>query len=199
MTRQTAAPLNHTTLSASYRRARELARLVDDGDLDLTPPYQRGAVWTDDQRIALIRSWLTGIPSGTVILSDRVNNWWAKANGSTPLDTGAPTWSCVDGKQRISTASGWFASQIAVPASWFEPQFIEVTEDTTDGPYVRYSGLTEVGRRVVDSRALIQVAEAKTCATVQDEAAIYLLVNGGGTPQSDADMANARHIADPLT
>jgi hypothetical protein len=30
--------------------------------------------------------------------------------------------------------------------------------------------------------------------TVQEEAAIYLLVNGGGTPQTDADMNNAARV-----
>jgi hypothetical protein len=32
-------------------------------------------------------------------------------------------------------------------------------------------------------------------STVAEEAEIYLLVNGAGTPQTDADMANAARIA----
>jgi hypothetical protein len=39
------------------------------------------------------------------------------------------------------------------------------------------------------------VAETKDCATDADEDAFYLLVNGGGTPQAEADMANAARIA----
>lgn len=197
MTRQTTTPLTHTTLSATYRAARELARLVTDTDLDLNPPYQRANVWNPDQRIALIRSWLIGIPSGTVILSDRATNAWAKANGAHVYDSGAPFLACVDGKQRITTACLWFEGELAAPASWFEPRFIDTVEDSVDGPYVRYSGLSKVGRRMIDSRATFQVAEARTCSTIADEAAIYLLVNGGGTPQTDADMANAARHTNP--
>lgn len=193
MTRQTPAPLTHMTLSATYRRAQELARMCEQ-DIDLKPPYQRGDAWTADQRIALVHSWLTGIPIGTVILNDRTTRAWEKANGSDPMKTGEPIQAVIDGRQRITTAVMWFASEFAIPASWIDPEYIEAAEDTPDGPYVRYDGLTKVGRNMFTARALLQVAEAKV-ATVQDEAAIYLLVNGGGTPQTDADMANAAKVA----
>lgn len=195
MTRQTVAPLVHTTLSATNRRAIDLVRLVERNELDLRPAYQRGHVWTGDQQMALVRSWLLGIPTGVVILSDRENHNWAKANRATPLALGEASWACIDGQQRITTAQLWFGGHFGVPATWFDPQYIEDAVMTDDGPYVGHTGLTVTGQRMVDSRALIQVAEAKTCASVAEEAAIYLLVNGGGTPQSDADMANAQHIA----
>lgn len=197
MSRQTSAPLVHTTLNASYRRAIDIVRLVENGDLDINPSYQRGQVWTENQKTALVRSWLTGIPSGVVILADRDNRNWAKANGNTPISSGEPLWACIDGQQRITAAQSWFNSTLAVPASWFDPQYVETAQDTDDGPYVTHGGLTVVGRRMVESRALLQVADAKTCATVADEAAIYLLVNGGGTPQTEQDMDNANDIAHP--
>jgi len=195
VTRQTAAPLAHATLSATYRRAIDLVRLVERNELDLKPPYQRGQVWNADQQMALIRSWLLGIPTGVVILSDRENRNWAKHNGTTPINLGDPSWACIDGQQRITTAQLWFGGHFGVPATWFDPSYIDAAVMTDDGPYVGHTGLTVTGQRMVDSRALIQVSEAKTCASVADEAAIYLLVNGGGTPQTEADMANAQHIA----
>lgn len=194
VTLQTDRPIQHTNLSASYRLASELVRMVRSGDLDIDPPYQRGSVWTDSQRIALIRSWLTGIPAGTVIISDRSNSGWPKANGD-PYKTGAAIWACVDGRQRLTTADLWLRDELAVPSSWFDPEFIETAHDTDDGPYVRHSGLTRAGQRWMDLRATIQVAEAKTCASLADEATIYLLVNGGGTPQTDADLLNAEQVA----
>lgn len=193
MTRQTADPLIHMTLSATYRRAQELARMCAQ-DIDLNPPYQRGDVWTLDQRIALVHSWLTGVPIGTLILNDRTSRAWEKANGSDPMKTGDPIQAVIDGKQRVTTAVMWFDSQFAIPASWIDAVYVETTEETEDGPYVRHDGLTRTGRNMVTSRALLQVAEAKV-ATVEEEAAIYLLVNGGGTPQTDGDMANAASIA----
>lgn len=194
MTRQTAGPLEHINLSASNRSARELANWVIAGDLDLNAPYQRGSVWTEDQRVSLIRSYLTGVPIPAVIINDRGTPGWRKANGSNPLDDGNYGYVCVDGKQRLEATAAWVAGDLAVPASWFAPELVAEAEDTDDGPYVRFTGLTPVGRRRFDREALIPSVEAHV-ETVQDEAAIYLLVNGGGTPQSDADMANAARVA----
>ncbi|MET9053328.1 DUF262 domain-containing protein [Streptomyces bacillaris] len=195
MTRQTSAPLVHLSLSASHREVRELASSFREPfGLDLQPPYQRGRVWSDDQKVALVRSWLTGTPTGVVIFNDRATTEWQEANGYGPTERGEPIYACIDGQQRISAAIDWFEDQVAVPASWFDADDITATEDTDDGPYVRWSGLTLPRQRTFANRALLVVATARV-ATIQEEAAIYLLVNGGGTPQTDADMGNAARIA----
>ena len=192
MTLQTAAPLEHTQLAATYRRARELARRVIDGDIDINPPYQRGQVWTEDQRMALIRSWLLGLPTGVVILSDRAQSHW---KGPDPYAVGAAVWAVVDGKQRLSAAVAWFEDELTVPASWFPTDFIEYTVPTSDGPYIRHSGLTVPGRRKFENLALMSVSDFCSAADIHDEAEVYLLVNGGGTPQGPADMQRAHDVA----
>lgn len=195
MTRQTNAPLEHLSLNAADRQAREIVRSFSESfGLDLNPPYQRGRVWNEDQKIALIRSWLTGTPTGVVIFNDRSTPEWKGANGYDPTERDEPIYACIDGQQRISAAREWFGDELAVPASWFEPEHVERTEETDDGPYVRWSGLTLVRQRHFANRAHLTVATARV-ATVQEEAAIYLLVNGGGTPQTEADMANAARVA----
>ncbi|MFE6474586.1 DUF262 domain-containing protein [Streptomyces rochei] len=195
MTRQTAQPLEHLSLSASDRQISELANSFRHSfGLALTPPYQRGRVWTEDQKVALVRSWLTGTPTGVVILNDRTTMAWKNANGSDPTEDGGAMYACIDGQQRLTTAYEWFDDGFAVPASWFAVEDVTATEDTEDGPYVRYSGLTKPRQRHFKNRSHLQVAVA-TVATVQEEAAIYLLVNGGGTPQTEADMANAANVA----
>lgn len=197
MTRQTADPLNHLSLNPSARQAREVMRTVTDGHTLLNPSYQRGNVWTEDQRIALIESWLRGLPAGVVILADRGTEEWRRANpGRDPYETGEAFWAVIDGKQRLTTALMWFTGEFAVPASWFPAEHVESTEDTEDGPYVRYTGLTVPGQRIFTNRALLMVAETKACATEADEARFYLLVNGGGTQQTNADMANAARVAE---
>lgn len=194
MTRQTAAPLEHTHLASTLRQARELARNAVRGDIDLDPPYQRGQVWTEDQRIALVRSWLLGLPTGVVILSDRAHSAWT---GPDPDAVGGAVWAVVDGKQRLSAAVAWFDDDFAVPASWIAPDMIDRTCETDDGAYVYYSGLTVGGQRWFTNRALFTVAEFRSAVTTRDEAEIYLLVNGGGTLQSQADMQRAfDHAAD---
>lgn len=192
MTRQTTAPLEHVNLNATNRSARELASMVADGYINLDPPYQRGAVWTLDQRIGLVRSWLTGVPIPALIINNRTSAWW-KDTAVYDVRVSGPEMAVVDGKQRILCAVAWFGGEFAVPASWFLSEYVERTEDTDDGPYVRYTGLTVVGRRLMANRAFLPVAEG-TLPTQQAEAEVYLLVNGGGTPQTDADMANAARV-----
>lgn len=190
MTRQTSAPLVHQGLQATNRMAREVARMAVDGGLDLDPPYQRGSVWTEYQRVALVRSWLLGIPIPAVLINNRTTTAWVRQHGDTNLTTGVGMYACVDGKQRIQTAMAWFASEFAVPASWFPSEQVEATEDTADGPYVRFEGLSVAAQRHLANRAMLPVIEAQATDEAA-EADLYLLINMGGTPQTEDDLLNA--------
>lgn len=191
MTRQTTEPLYHMSLGATNRFAEFFVRTVERGDMTLDAPYQRGLVWTDDQRIALVRSWMMGLPIPVVIINDRTHGAWVRNVADEDL---GPAYAVIDGKQRICTAIAWFAGDFAVPASWFPPEHVETTEDTDDGPYVRYTGLNRVGQRFAENRCVLPCAEGRL-ESVEAEAEVYLLVNGGGTPQTDEDMANAAQVA----
>jgi hypothetical protein len=193
MTRQTLQPIERLRLENTYRSARELVNMMRDGLMTADLPYQRGDAWTPDQRIELIRSWLSGTPIPSIIINDRYNHEWAIANGTHVVE--GPGYAVIDGKQRLETARMWYDSELAVPASWFEPSEVLVTEDTDDGPYVRYSGLTKAEQTSFAlTVALFPFAAAKV-ATLEEEAAIYGRVNGGGTPQTAEDMARAARIA----
>lgn len=194
MSRQTPEPLKRLPLSTSNRQARWLVHQIEEGDLDINPPYQRGAVWTEDQRVALMRSLLSGVPVPTLIVNDRHGRHWTDTATYDRNSPGGPSYAVVDGKQRLLCLQAWYAGELAIPASWVEPELIEATEDTPDGPYVRVTGLNDLGRRATGERILLPVGEAQACS-LREEAAIYLLVNGGGTPQTDADMTNAARVA----
>lgn len=187
MTRQTTRPLEHMSLGATNRFADFYIRNVETGEMTLDPPYQRGDVWTEDQRIALVRSWMCGVPVPAVVLNDRTSPWWEGEK------TG-PAYAVIDGKQRIITAIAWLSGKLAVPASWFKPEFVETTEGTDDGPYVRFTGLTKLGQRFTESRTVLPCCDGKL-PDLRTEAEVYLLINGGGTPQSDTDMTNAARVA----
>jgi hypothetical protein len=189
MTRQTDAPVDHQTLNATNRPVTFFIQFAADGQIDLSPAYQRGRVWTTDQRIALVYSWLSGVPIPAVILNDRTYAGWRR-NG----DTTAYAYAVIDGKQRIETAIAWVSGDFAVPASWFDPEFVETTEQTEDGLYVRFTGLTEIGRRFAMRHASLPCAEGRL-DSIAAEARVYQLVNGGGTPQTAADMNNAARVA----
>lgn len=197
MTYQTDAPIQHHSLGATNRFADFYVRAVQEGLMLLDAPYQRGDVWTVEQRMGLVRSWLMGVPIPVVIINDRMSPFW---EGKPLFDRhGEPerdgyAYSVIDGKQRIQTAIMWLGGELAVPASWFPAEHVETTEDTDDGPYVRFTGLTAVGRRFADSRCVLPCAEGKL-PTVEHEAEVYGLVNGAGTPQTGEDMARAAAVA----
>lgn len=195
MTYQTSEPLRDWRLSGSGDR--EARGLVEShwADLDLNPPYQRGAVWTTEQQIMLIRSWLMGIVIPSITLNERTGIAWKAADGGKDAyDLGAPPWGVIDGKQRLETAWRWFNDELLVPASWFPAEDINFTHGTNDGEYVRYRGLTRSGQLHVGHQFRFPVVIANV-PTIEDEAAIYLLVNGAGTAQTEADLARAASVA----
>lgn len=192
---QTAAPLSHQSMTSSQRSAREYARLANDGELDVSPSYQRGSVWSVEQRVNLVRSFLLGVPIPAIIINDRGTHAWEVRNGSTPMSTGVGIYAAIDGKQRLETTVAWFNGDLPVPASWFPAEEVEQTVPTADGPYVTYKGLTLTGQRLLANRAMLTVVEAQL-PSEQAEANMYLLVNGAGVAQTDEDYARVQQIAD---
>jgi hypothetical protein len=188
MTLQTTQPLDELRLYATNRNANELTRMLADGLMTVDTPYQRPEVWNIGQRRGLIRSMVQGIPVPAIIVNVR-----DAAHGWTGDDDNV--YAVIDGKQRLLTMKAWYGDDFTVPASWFPPEHVETTEDTDDGPYVRYSGLSEVARRRQSiGRFQIPMCKAKL-PTVEAEAQVYLIVNGYGTPQTDEDMQRARDVA----
>lgn len=194
-TRQTTKPLERLPISTMNMMLTNLVRMVEQGRIDLSPAYQRGDVWSEDQRVALVYSWLVGATVPSITLNDRSGRQWTDLEVCNP-ETGGTNWyGCIDGKQRLTTAVMWMRGEFAVPASWFPPQSVAATEDTDDGPYVRYTGLTEAGQARSTDRSAIPVGMGEF-PSLRAEAGIYLLLNGGGTPQTDVDMDNARRVAE---
>lgn len=195
VTRQTSAPLEEYSLTILASNARELARLVRDGTMTVAPPYQRTSVWDDAQRVGLVESWCRGVPIPAVIINDRAafsrtGKWIGPDDGFV--------YALVDGRQRIETAMAWFFNELAVPASWFPAEGVERTEQTSDGPYVRFEGLSLAWQRGVAFNFKLPRADARL-HSVQEEAALYLLINSSGTAQTAADLDNARQIAEGVT
>ncbi len=70
----------------------EIMNLYDDGDLIITPEYQRAYRWHDEQKTRFIESILLGIPIPPIFVAED--------------DSGR--WELVDGLQRISTILSFF-------------------------------------------------------------------------------------------
>lgn len=187
MTHQTPTPIKHATLSPTSRSLWGQVHLLDTGEMTLAAPYQRESVWSEEQRIMLIKSLMSGIPIPALIINER-----------NDTAVGQPGYAVVDGKQRLLTLAAWLHGELAVPASWWPPERIVTSEETADGPYVRFTGLDIVGQRWFKNMATIAVVPAKA-ANLREEAELFLLVNSSGTGQTEEDLQRARDFRDSLT
>lgn len=74
---------------------------IETFQVDFDPPYQRGHVWTDAQRVAFMGHFLTGGPVQPVI--------WNETGGSSALSS---HYEILDGKQRLTTILRWVENEI---------------------------------------------------------------------------------------
>lgn len=179
-----------------------------DPKFDLEAPYQRGSVWTLDQRRALIKSLLMGLPIGSIILA------------RLPYAEGRASYRVIDGKQRVEAIRAFVAGDFSVPREWFADRAL--SEPDSDFDAVRWQELSGYGRRRLLNAALPCLEYDSNLRWVHDpthpkaiarsnewypvtrtddealaaEAELYGLINGGGTPQTEADMANAATFAE---
>lgn len=190
MTRQLAAPIRHLSLTPTHRLAEDMYHQIKKGQILLDPPYQRGSVWTEDQRLDLMYSFLAGYPIGSLIINDRMHGPWNR-----DANYFKTCYAVIDGRQRLETVVAWFDGVLAFPASWIPADWYDATQVSEDDPWVTHDQFTAAGQRHVESRMAIPVVTAQV-DTVQDEAEIYRLVNAGGTAQTPEDLARAARVAE---
>jgi hypothetical protein len=176
------APLPRLSLQSYNHTAQHFSVEREDDFFDLDTPYQRGSVWDEPRRQALIRSMMMGLPVGAVVINKRGYH----------LDK---PYAVVDGKQRIETLRAWETDQFAVPRHWFEDRYVE--EPDSSDPDIRFSELSVIGRRHWQNRPL-PTLEANV-ATIGEEAEIYRLINTGGVEQTESDLANAASFENDTT
>lgn len=83
---------------------RHIQRYTDEFGLNFDPEYQRGYVWTEEQKVKYIEYLLSGGPSGREIYFN-MPGWMNKFDGTMEV---------VDGKQRISTIVDFFNNKLYV-------------------------------------------------------------------------------------
>lgn len=141
----------------------------DRGEYDFQASYQRGEVWSLEQKRNLIKSILQDLPIGTVFLNHR--------------DRGIAKVVVVDGKQRLLALRDFVDNRYGVPGEWFND------EDLADA--VRGQGLRLVFFR--DTSVVFQrrfrghgLATYETdLPTAAEELELFNRLNFGGTPHDD--------------
>lgn len=188
-TLQTTSPLVELRANQTARAIGWFEQLADgdETELDIDQPYQRGHVWSDDRRRLLIRSLIQGIPMGAITINDRFSARFHEYPAGPGKASRNWAFAIIDGKQRFTTFVMWLRSELAVPASWFPASEVVTTEDTPDGPYVRYRGISLAQQRHLSMKP-VAVVEAKV-RTLAEEEDIFNLVNFGGVAQGETDHA----------
>ena len=82
-------PLPRLSLSASQWSMSAVIHPGARAELDVNAPYQRGSVWVPEQQVALIKSTLMKLPTGSILRAQR------------PAGTVGAFYRIVDGKQRL--------------------------------------------------------------------------------------------------
>ncbi|WIB65381.1 DUF262 domain-containing protein [Curtobacterium sp. MCBD17_040] len=176
---QFAGPLKNMNLQLMSRSVSFVTDEYMRDKIDLDAPYQRGSVWSEQQRRDLIRSALLGLPFGAVTINER-----------GPKATGA-YYACVDGRQRIEAFRAFLDDDLVIPATWLNSDDVVTTEDVPGWPVpgVRHSGTSQPFQRGFRMTPFA-VSEAHV-RSVSEEAEIFRLLNSGGVAQTEETMANA--------
>lgn len=161
----TDAPLIRLSFSSSALTLGALANMARDGELVLDPSYQRDSVWTADQRLALVRSILSGIPIGAVFLNTRPD----------PVEP----YRVVDGRQRIEAMRDFVAGLVRFPAAWVASADLAGVPDAAG--MVAFSDLSVAAQRVIRMTTKVSAYETRL-ETEDEERELFRLINFTGTP-----------------
>lgn len=208
-------PLPEVSLQAANYTVYHWTMVRRDDPFDFDAPYQRGSVWTDEQRRALVRSLLIGLPIGIIYVSELPY--------SLPDGTSRRGYvRIIDGKQRILTMRSFFNDEIGVPGHWFREEHLE--DPSAREREVFASDLSDWGRRNIEGRSMPSfefnpqrvyveceggeingrwnIEHRDEEGMLRAEAELFLLINEGGTPQDQETLDRARgldiDVTDPV-
>ena len=157
---------------------KSLVYRVNDGEMELNPPYQRGLVWGIERKQNLWFSILQRLPVGAIILNDRWKGWGRDAG-----ETDTVMYAVVDGKQRLSAITGFFDNEYGLPRSFFDAEDLVAAHDAE---VVYAKDLTRQSLAHMGSLT-VTLIEASV-SSVDAEKDLFDRVNFGGVAQGDTDL-----------
>lgn len=146
----------------------EIVNLYEDGDINLTPAFQRLFRWNDQQKTKFIESILIGIPIPEIFVSQ-------KSDGK---------WDVVDGVQRISTIL-----QLMGRLHSFEPLVLTESMHLPSMEGYTWEDLPNDMRRIL-RRGKMGVNIILTENSVQAQYELFQRLNTGGLHLSAQEIRN---------
>lgn len=148
--------------------------------LNLEPDFQRGHVWTLDQKIAFIESWIRGTigeQARTITFNCPDFAGHQKADDSD-LDGMV----CLDGLQRLNAVMDFMSGKFRV----FTDPNVEELKDGLDSEYFNYTAYSFRTKRL-----RFQIFYMQKKIELLD---YYLAFNEGGTPHSILELTRVREM-----
>ncbi|MCP0918029.1 DUF262 domain-containing protein [Acinetobacter indicus] len=163
---------------------RQLEQYDNDYGLTLNPDFQRGHVWSREQQIAFIESWIRGAvgeQARTITL-----NCPDFAGRDKAADSDLDGMVCLDGLQRLTAVMDFIEGKFRV----FTNPDVEELKDGLDYQYFNYTAYS-----VTTKHLRFQIYYMQKKADLLD---YYLAFNGGGTPHSQEELTRIRQMREGL-
>ena len=154
--------------SATNRRVHQLLTAITENKLNPRPDFQRRLVWTNDDKIAFIKTVLRGLPFPEIYV----------CAGSLDSETGAATEFLVDGQQRVTTLHQYFKGYSGLRLGSFK-SYAELATGEKEA-FLEY----EVVVRDLGKQPLDQIRE------------IFELINSANYALNTIEIKNARYAGE---
>ena len=145
---------NTPTITVDEHRLSEVYEWYCDGSLIINHEYQRQKVWDNIREQGLLQTWVEGLPTPVLIVSE-----YAK-NDKIIMEL-------IDGQQRILTADDWYNNKLPLPS--FVPRYYggqKTIEHTRD----------EIKQRIDTARLYVMKVRAKDVDQIKE---IYIRLQQG--------------------
>lgn len=162
-----------------------IQRFIDDhdreGGIDLDPDFQRGHVWTDENRTRFVEHLLRGGQHGRVIVWNSPLYSYRDRREDSDLPA---TLVLVDGKQRLTAVRGFFNGEVSVFGGNYFQDFDEQSRhDLTIGTNA-YTRMTMHLHGLQYRRELLD---------------LYLQLNEGAIAHAPEELDRVRALRDAVT
>lgn len=147
-----------------------ITTMVDSGDYELNPEFQRRHRWSEEKQSRLIESFIMNVPVPPIFLyEDQYSHY-----------------EVMDGLQRLTAISAFYRDQLML-------------KDLTEWPELegrKYSELPEQVRRGIDRRYLSSIILLRETAKTSEEAErlkqmVFERINSGGEALKEQEARNA--------
>ncbi|MEQ4624769.1 DUF262 domain-containing protein [Providencia manganoxydans] len=157
----------------------ELMNMYEDGDLFITPEYQRAFRWSNFQQTRFIESVLLGIPIPPIFIAEDDNG----------------RWEVVDGLQRISTIFAFFGLLNDIPdknnTTLCRGEMVEELEGHTIESF-------SVKLKTTIKRAVCRVEIVRWDSQEDVRYELFNRLNTGASPLSEQEIRNCIFRAYPI-